>query len=255
MSFIPIPKGSRTKNDKILNLLLKMKVGILGDIHGNNLALTATLNAARRQGVEKLLLTGDLIGYYFSPGDVLRSLEEWECFTVRGNHEDMLERARSDPRFLAIVEAKYGCGLRLVMEQLSRSQIDSLCTLPHPLKLDFGGCNILLCHGAPWDVDQYLYPDAEEALIDRCRSDEYDILVLGHTHYPMDRSFGAMRLINPGSVGQPRNRQPGAHWAALDTENHQVEFFREDYDSSVLVHECRQRHPEIPYLADVLTRR
>jgi putative phosphoesterase len=232
-----------------------MKVGILGDIHGNHLALDAALKAARKQGVEKLLLTGDLIGYYFAPAEVMKSLAEWECFTVRGNHEDMLTRVQSDPGYLAVVESRYGSGLRVAMEKLHDFQIATLCSLPHPLNLNFGGCSILLCHGAPWDVDQYIYPDAEEGLIERCLRTEYDLIVVGHTHYPMDRSFGTTRLMNPGSVGQPRNRQPGAHWAAFDTETHELEFFREDYDPTKLVQECRERHPEIPYLADVLTRR
>lgn len=232
-----------------------MKLALLGDIHGNHLALQAVLAAASSSGVEKLLITGDLVGYYFAPLQVLELLHTWEKHIVRGNHEDMLDTARSAPEFLAKVDARYGSGLRNAIEQLSETQIDELCSLPHPLELVFDECKILLCHGAPWDNDQYVYPDAQPALLGRCAMQEFDLVVLGHTHYPMKQKIGKTLVVNPGSVGQPRNHQPGAHWALFDTVSRNLEFRQEQYDSSILVQECQQRHPELPYLAEVLIRK
>ena len=77
-------------------------------------------------------------------------------------------------------------------------------------------------------------------------------VVQGHTHYPMIRKFENISVINPGSVGQPRNKDQGAQWALLDTESDKIEHFCEQYDSSEVVMESKKRHPEIPYLADVL---
>jgi len=231
-----------------------MKLGLLGDIHGNHLALQAVLAAASSTGVEKLLVTGDLVGYYDAPLQVVEQLQPWERHVVRGNHEDMLNVARSDPEFLTQVDARYGTGLRSAIEQLGEQQLDELCSLPHPLELLIDGRRILLCHGAPWDNDQYVYPDAQPELLERCAVQEFDLVVLGHSHYPMSHRIGKTLVVNPGSVGQPRNRQPGAHWAILDTANCSLQFCREAYDSTALVEECRQSHPELPYLAEVLTR-
>lgn len=231
-----------------------MKLGLLGDIHGNHLALRAALAAAASSGVERLLVTGDLVGYYFAPREVLELLQSWDRHVVRGNHEDMLDDARNDPEFLANVEARYGSGLRLALEQLNETQVDELCALPHPLELGIDGCNILLCHGAPWDNDCYVYPDASPELLERCADQGFDLVVTGHTHYPMQQRVGATLVVNPGSVGQPRNRQPGAHWALFDTSARSLEFHCERYEFSPLVQECRRRHPELPYLAEVLTR-
>lgn len=232
-----------------------MKLALLGDIHGNHLALQAVLAAASLSGVEKLLITGDLVGYYNAPLMVLEMLQSWDRHVVRGNHEDMLNAARSDSAFLAQVDARYGSGLRTAIEQLDTQQLDELCNLPHPLELVIDGCKILLCHGAPWDNDQYVYPDAQPDLLEHCAMPEFDLVVLGHTHYPMQQKIGRTLVVNPGSVGQPRNRQPGAHWAIFDTVSQNLEFRQEQYDSSVLVQECQQRHPEIPYLSEVLTRK
>lgn len=232
-----------------------VKLALMGDIHGNDSALQAVLAAAASSGVKKLLITGDLVGYYYAPLNVLEQLQSWDRHVVRGNHEDMLITARSDPEFLTQVDARYGTGLRTAIEQLSEQQIDELCSLPHPLELMIDGCRILLCHGAPWDNDCYVYPDAQPALLERCAMQEFDLVVMGHTHYPMQQMLGGTRVVNPGSVGQPRNRRPGAHWALFDTVSQSLEFRQEQYDSSVLVQECQQRHPELPYLAEVLIRK
>jgi putative phosphoesterase len=226
----------------------------MGDIHGNKLALKAVLEAATAAKVDRLLVTGDLVGYYFAPSEVLELLTSWICDVVRGNHEEMLLKARSDATYLATVEACYGSGVRVALEQLTSTQLDGLCSLPHPLELDIDGSLILLSHGAPWDLDQYIYPNADQEMLARCLPKNYDLVVMGHTHYPMLMDVGSTVVVNPGSVGQPRDRKPGACWALFDTKDHSVELRRESYDSSSLVRECQLRHPELPYLSEVLQR-
>ena len=224
----------------------------MGDIHGNQFALQVVLEAAAAAKVDRLLVTGDLVGYYFAPLQVLELLSCWTYDVVRGNHEEMLSKARSDEAYLATVEARYGSGARVALEQLSSTQLDSLCSLPHPLELDIDGSRVLLSHGSPWNLDQYIYPDADQEMLAGCLSQNYDLVVMGHTHYPMVKRIGNTAVINPGSVGQPRDRKPGACWALFDTKDHTIELRRENYDSSRLVRECQLRHPELPYLSEVL---
>ena len=231
-----------------------MKLALLGDVHGNFRALKAVLSRARLLNVNVLLITGDLVGYYDRPSIVMEMLNAWDCYIVRGNHEDMLKIARTDDEFLTKVDAKYGRGLRSALEQLSNSQLDTLCNLPHPLELDMDNCKILLCHGSPWDNNYYIYPDSSTEAFDKCAQQQYDLVVLGHTHYSMCQEIGNTLVVNPGSVGQPRNRQPGAQWALYDTESRALEFFNESYDCSELIEECRVNSPELPYLVEILTR-
>lgn len=231
-----------------------MQVALMGDIHGNAHALKATLDAATCEGVERLLITGDLVGYYFEPMEVLSLIEPWDKLIVRGNHEEMLALACADASRIAAIESRYGSGLRLALEVLSDAQIEMLCQLPHPLKVEIDGVRILLCHGAPWDSDQYVYPDAPRELLERCAEPEVDIVVMGHTHYPMHLEINNRILVNPGSVGQPRNRRPGADWALLDTHSGKIEMRHEKYDIQALVDDVKRRHPELPHLADMLVR-
>lgn len=231
-----------------------MKLGVLGDIHGNSAALAAVLEQARAESVERLLITGDLVGYYFDAARVLAQLGDWDIVIARGNHEDMLAAARADRSQLEPIGRKYGSGIAVALEELSESELDLLCALPHPVPLKLGNLRVLLCHGAPWDNDSYVYPDADATTLARCAVPDYDIVIVGHTHYPLLRVVGGVTLLNPGSVGQPRNRQPGAQWALLDSSTGEITLRNEPYDSSAVAAQARTRHPDLPYLADVLTR-
>jgi putative phosphoesterase len=232
-----------------------VRLALLGDIHGNAAALRAVLESASAERIDALLVTGDLVGYYFDAQGVLDSLAPWRKYMVRGNHEDMLAAARADRGALRSIERKYGGGVRVALETLSGEALEALCSLPHPLEIDADGTRILLCHGAPWDNDAYVYPDADETLLARCAVHGYEFVILGHTHYPMVRRVKDITIVNPGSVGQPRNREPGAHWALLDTGTGETTLRCESYDIASVAAEARRRQPELPYLAEVLERR
>ncbi len=231
-----------------------MLIALLGDVHGNDLALEAVLDAARAAGAQVLLVTGDLVGYYHRPAAVLALLEGWRYYMVRGNHEDMLASSRVNSVTLDAIERRYGCGMRIALTELAPRQLDELCGLPHPLELAFDSHRILLCHGAPWDNDAYIYPDAVHEVLERCASGGHHLVVLGHTHHAMALHVGPTAIVNPGSVGQPRDRRPGAAWALYDTATGEVSLRREAYASERVADEARFRDPGLPYLADVLTR-
>jgi putative phosphoesterase len=232
-----------------------VKLGLLGDIHGNSLALRAVLEAAHRESVEALCVTGDYVGYYYHPREVLDLLDGWQTWRVRGNHEDMLASVLADPSGLEAVEARYGHGLRRAIEQLTVAELTALTSLPASERIEIEGRRIVLAHGTPWDVDTYVYPDANEDIFSRLGEIDADLVILGHTHYRMQRRIGSLEVANPGSVGQPRDRILGAAWAAYDTTTGMCEQFIEVYDITAVQAEARAIDPGLPYLHDVLARR
>jgi putative phosphoesterase len=231
-----------------------MRLALLSDIHGNHHALSAVLNAVRQKNIGTILIAGDFIGYYFWPVEVFQLLKPWNVVAVRGNHERMLDKARNDRNFFRRIDEKYGSGLSVALEQLENKRIEWLTNLPDSLEYETEDGKILLCHGSPWDSDEYIYPDLEGESLDKYADLDAKWVVQGHTHYPMIRKFRDVTVINPGAVGQPRNRHPGAQWALLDTESRKIEHFCEQYDLNKVVMESKKRHPEIPYLANVLER-
>lgn len=232
-----------------------MKIGLLADIHGNAQALDAVLGKAKTLCVDRLLVAGDCVGYYFEPDKVFDLLSLWDCTYIAGNHEKMLARALTDSNYMSEIVKKYGDGLAIAATLLSSTRLHELISLPISRRLDIAGVAINLCHGSPWDENQYVYPDANEALLKKCAEGGADVVVMGHTHYPMMKTVGPSLLVNPGSVGQPRNRIFGAYWAVLEVPQKRVTFYREDYDVTPVISEARRRHPSLPYLYEVFAKK
>lgn len=230
-----------------------MRVAALGDVHGNAPALAAVLADVQSQGLRHLLVTGDFVGYYYHPDHVLALFDGWTIDAVQGNHEGLLAAGRHDPAVLEQHRRYFGHGLDAAL-RLSPAAVEWLTGLPHRRTLALGNRSLLLCHGAPWDRDAYVYPDALDDLA-RCAGEAVDVIVMGHTHYPLVRTINGRLLVNPGSVGQPRDGDLRASWAALDLGALAAEIRRVPYPVEEVAAEARGIDPDIPYLVNVLSGR
>lgn len=231
------------------------QIAVLSDIHGNSIALQAVLQEICCRNIEECFILGDLIGYYHRPLDVLRLLEEsgLRCSMIRGNHERVLEQVLQGEITWEDIRRKYGHGLDAAVQQLPQARLDDLLSLPDQRREERDGRRFLLCHGSPIDRDLYIYPDAEAGAFDF--SDvEADYVLLGHTHYPMIRCGRSFCVVNPGSVGQARERGGYADWCIINTENDVITMQQTRYDIVTVLSECRQYDPDIIYLQDVLRR-
>lgn len=231
-----------------------MKVGLLADIHGNGPALTAALEAARAQGVERLLCCGDLVGYYYEPGRCLDLLGQWDVECVRGNHENMLSRLMKEPSLDDGFRQRFGSGLSVAARALTPRQLAYLAELPAQRTITIDGKTILLCHGAPWDTDEYVYPESGADTFCRCAESGADYVVMGHIHCQMAEQSGSTLLINPGSVGQPRRGTPGAEWALLDLDVGAYQHYTEPYDTGAVAARALSLDPHFPFLWEILER-
>ncbi len=231
-----------------------MSIALLGDIHGNAAALRAVLLQAAKNEVQALFVTGDLVGYYYRPDEVIEQLSMWESFTVRGNHENMLFSAIASPERWKDIGLCYGSGLQRGLSCMSDRHLDFLARLPEQVTIDFDGCRILIVHGAPWDADEYIYPDASEDVWSGFATLSYDLVITGHTHYRMHKQAGSALILNPGSVGQPRDGLQGASWALFDTATRYCTHHIETYDIASVIAEAQLNDPQLPYLQEVLTR-
>lgn len=233
-----------------------MRVALLGDIHGNHIALLEVLRQVKLVGVDKLLLTGDLIGYYYHADQVLDLLKSWDWETIQGNHEGMLaEIVVGNQSVFTQYYHQYGSALVRTLELLNEDEVSFLTHLPYCKEFNLFTQHLLLCHGSPWDRDLYIYPDAGEAVLKRCSNLGYDIVVMGHTHYQFIRRMNNVLIVNPGSVGQPRDKSGYAGWAVLDMESREITLKQTPFKIDEIVTEATKRDPDKPYLVEVLTRK
>lgn len=203
-----------------------MKIGVIADPHSNLAALKAVLKSMPK--VDELICAGDLVGYGAEPNEVVELARAEGMRVVLGNHDyGAVTRDVSGFNPYATKAVLW------TANNLSEDNSGYLRSLPERLKLTLGGRRIYVVHGSPRDpVFEYVFPDLpNRELLELTRDVEADVIVLGHTHVPMQRVIQGKLIINPGGVGQPRDRDPRASYMLLTLDDEvSVKHERVDYD-------------------------
>jgi predicted phosphodiesterase len=227
---------------------------ILSDLHGNWRALEAILANAKDE-YDQAVCCGDIVGYNPDPAQVL----EWtrkNCFSVvRGNHDKVVAGIDEIEWFNQVAQI----AAIWTMRELTTEQMNWLRALPKgPLKLE----HFYLCHGAPFDEDEYVITPRDANI---CFTHfELPLAFFGHTHLqggffyrrgrvgslgPVGQAYkdrvvelepDAMYMINPGSVGQPRDGDPRAAYALFDSETKCVQLRRVEYNIEKTAEDIRK---------------
>jgi diadenosine tetraphosphatase ApaH/serine/threonine PP2A family protein phosphatase len=221
---------------------------VLTDIHANLEALETCLADAKTRGYEQVLLLGDVVGYGADPNAVIDCVRQLNpTAMVRGNHDKVALGIDQADGFNAAAKA----AAQWTIEALTPEHRAWLAALPKgPVVVDD---MVEICHGAPFDEDSYIFDelDAMRAIATASRP----VCLYGHTHQTIafelaDGDFrvvwpemsghtemrlkpGGKYLVNPGSVGQPRDGDPRASYAIVDTEDQMITFVRLIYDLGV----------------------
>jgi diadenosine tetraphosphatase ApaH/serine/threonine PP2A family protein phosphatase len=221
-----------------------MRYLVLTDIHANLEALDACLADAGPRLFTQTLVLGDLVGYGGDPNAVVERVQGLNPIAiVRGNHDKVACGLEQAEGFNAVAKS----AAMWTLDVLKPAHREWLAALPEgPIDVDDV---VEICHGSPFDEDAYIFDelDAVRALKVSARP----LCLFGHTHYPVtfelsNDSFdsvgsagapqmqvqmknGCKYLINPGSVGQPRDGDPRAAYAIVDTALHRVELYRTRY--------------------------
>jgi len=180
-----------------------MRLGVISDVHGNRIALDAVLDDL--PDVDRLVCAGDVVGYNPWPRDCVAAIRERSIPTVMGNH-DRAVASGSSFRFNRMAAA----GVDHARERLDDDALAWLADLPAELTVADGRVKVV--HGHPDDPDRYTYPEEFSARL----LDGEDLLVTGHTHVQGHRVFDEGVVMNPGSVGQPRDGDPRAGYAVVE---------------------------------------
>ncbi|GAB3314489.1 metallophosphoesterase family protein [Haloplanus salinarum] len=210
-----------------------MRLGVVSDIHGNRIALEAVLDDM--PSVDGLVCAGDVVGYNPWPADCVATVRERGVPTVMGNHDRAVARDTAF-RFNAMAKA----GVDHARAALDDDALSWLADLP-PERVVADG-RVKLVHGHPEDPDRYTYP---EEFSPRMLGDE-DLLVTGHTHVQGHRVFADGVVMNPGSVGQPRDGDRRAGYAVVELTDGAgggavaVEERRVEYDVDAVVDAVRE---------------
>ena len=226
---------------------------MIADIHGNHIALEKVLSVLR-QKVELIFFLGDLAGYYPFVNECADLLDSHKIIGVRGNHDDVLLNCielGSTPG--TEYNDAYGTALERSQKSISKKSLSLIKSLPTQRRTSLESVSIAMFHGAPWDpLEARVYPDFADWSLFNDSLD--DIILLGHTHYPMVKHWKGRLIVNPGSVGQPRNAAGVACYGELDLKSGKAALHQVGYDADLIIRDTLINNPDKPYLTEVLTR-
>ena len=232
-----------------------MKIALFSDIHANLPALEACLTSIGEQKPDAVYCLGDLVGYNIWPNEVVNEIRRRGIPTIAGNYD----------QGIGLMSDECGCAYKTEPEKdmgnisigftnsiVNPDERKYLRTLPAHIRVEFqlnnDKLNLLLVHGSPRRINEYLFEDRDEKSLFRIMEQaDADIMCFGHTHKPYHRILPTeagenphyRHAINIGSVGKPKDGNPKGCYVLLtinsdssstDKEKIQIEFIRFDYD-------------------------
>jgi len=232
-----------------------MKIALFSDIHANLPALEAFFKSIGQQTPDAIYCLGDLVGYNVWPNEVVREIRRRGIPTIAGNYDFGVGRSSDDCGCAYKTDEDKANGAISISYTNSVIQPDErafLRTLPAHIRVEFQlnryKLNLLLVHGSPRRINEYLFEDRDEKSMIRIMQDaSADIMCFGHTHKPYHRVLAAdtgdaahyRHAVNIGSVGKPKDGDPRGCYVVLhigekssvqDKDSIGVEFVRFAYD-------------------------
>lgn len=203
-----------------------MSVALISDIHANLPALEAVINDMPE--VDEVLCAGDIVGYNPWPAECVDRIRSLATMTVQGNHDRTVNNPEA---YFHNYQAE--AGLNHAKSKLSDEQKEWLQALPKHVEFANGNFRLVHSHPDSDNLGSYVFPRNFPEM--RPYLDKHQGIVLGHTHIQHKAEIDGRLIVNPGSVGQPRDGTPSAAYAILDPENKRVEFRRVEYDINQVI--------------------
>lgn len=198
-----------------------MRILLVADIHANWPALKAI-----KESFDACLALGDLVDYGLEPTPCIQWVRQNATYAVRGNHDHGVAQfvkvqGRNGFKYLT------GVTRETTQERIGAEERRFLAAMPVSKRVTIDGVKFLMVHATPRDpLDEYAIADAE-FWSRRLAGVDAQVICVGHTHHPYILEVGDKLVINPGSVGQPRDGDPRAAYAII--ENQRVELKRIEY--------------------------
>jgi putative phosphoesterase len=232
-----------------------MKIALFSDIHANLPALEAFFKDLESRQPDAIYCLGDLVGYNIWPNEVINEIRKRGIPTIAGNYDVGIGRSSDDCGCAYKTDQEKANGavsISYTNEIVQNEERKYLRTLPAHINLEFQlnneKLNLLLVHGSPRRINEYLFEDRDEKSLLRIMQDaNADIMCFGHTHKPYHRILNSIdenknhfrHAINIGSVGKPKDGDPSGGYVILTisdfsntkvAESIEVDFIRFEYD-------------------------
>jgi predicted phosphodiesterase len=232
-----------------------MKIALFSDVHANWPALESFFTSIEQRKPDAMYCLGDLVGYNIWPNEVINEVRRRGIPTIAGNYDFGIGRSGDDCGCAYKTDDEKANGavsIAFTNQTMRSAERAWLRTLPAHIRVEFqlnqDKLNLLLVHGSPRRINEYLFEDRDEKSLMRIMRDaDADIMCFGHTHKPFHRILPDVvegqphyrHAINIGSVGKPKDGDPRGGYVLLEIsekshagvkESVGAEFVRFDYD-------------------------
>ncbi len=236
-----------------------MKLVLFSDIHGNSYALDSFFAQVSDLTYDFIVFCGDIFGYYYDQKKIMKKLSDLSrLIWLKGNHDayflklcesDLSKRNDAERYYIE----NYGHSYENLSVRYDKEEISLIASHPSEFLLEDENIKIGIFHGTPDNsLEGRLYPD--QPILKSDAYQKYDIVILGHTHCRMIRREGHTLVINPGSLGQPRDGK-GYSYALLDTNTKEVKFCTVTVHEKALYEKIDRFDPGLKKLKEILERR
>lgn len=204
-----------------------MNLAVFSDIHGNIYSLEKALKIMQTYRPDGYLFLGDMAGYYYYQNECISLLSNLSnLISIKGNHDEYFLNSLKDKNYLKELDKAYGKAYSRLHQNITTESLDFFNNLNMCEKNEFYEAY----HGSPNNyLQEYIYPDTD-IKFDTTAA----IIFMGHTHYPMKREINDTLVLNPGSIGQPRDYNEGS-FMIVDTNDKMVENIRYKYNKRDLI--------------------
>jgi putative phosphoesterase len=233
-----------------------MRVAIFSDVHANLHALEAVWADIEAQKPDKVYCLGDLVGYGAFPNEVVEFIRDHAIPTVMGNYDEGVGFDLHDCGCVYRDPLKDKLGKQSLLwsrQNTSEANKEILRSLPMQIRLEERKPRLLLVHGSPRKMNEYLYEDRPLATFQRIEKIAgTDILLFGHTHLPYKKQVNGTLFVNTGSVGKPKDGDPRAGYVMLTLDHGvKVDFRRVEYAVETAAEAIRSSTLP-PYFAELI---
>ena len=209
-----------------------MKIAIISDIHSNYFYFKKVIHQIEKYSVDEIYCLGDLIGYYDRPNEVIELIVNKNIKCIKGNHEKYL---LGEITYHKKKENIYR--MEKQKRALSIENLDFIKSLPDFIEKEIGNKNFYLTHSLPNDTTSYISSLHD---LDSINLKSYDYYCFGHTHIPLISFHYGACILNPGSIGQPRDYTRKLSFIIVNTENQEVDLYQVDLKISSYINQLKK---------------
>ena len=226
-----------------------MRIAVISDIHGNVDALKKTIASIKNSKVDKIFCLGDIMGYLYDPFICIELIQHNNIICLQGNHDKYFVDFYYDRKNIFNYTKKYGSSFLHLLKEVKSAHLTFLKNLPTKIEITLNNKKFFFCHANHKNNFDYINEENYNHFLKLHFIKNFDYFIFGHTHTPFKKKINTTHILNPGSIGLPRqNKSLFSNWMLIDISNSEIFQYEEKYNSNSVINKILKYDNDNNYL-------